>query len=85
MNHSLLKHKPKEVSSDEFNKTWDNIGYTLQALVSLLDELVENNNKVKKDDFDTPNHYAKLAFQAGENKAYEYIKSLLPETAKKPS
>lgn len=82
MNHSLLKHKPKDSTNSEFEKSWENVGYTLQALNLLLDELIENNNNVKKADFDTPNHYAKLAFQAGENKAYEYIKSLLPESAK---
>lgn len=82
MNQLLLKYKPKEVTKDDFNNSWENIGYTLQALAGALDELIENNNRVKKDDFDSPNHYAKLAFQAGENRAYEFIKSLLPETAK---
>jgi hypothetical protein len=82
MNNKLLSKKPKEVSSEEFIKSWENIGYTLQALHSLLQELVETNNKIKKDDFDSTNHYAKLAFQSGENKAYEFIMSLLPHSSK---
>lgn len=79
---ALTKHLPKDYSKDEFNKTWENIGPSLNVLYRVLQELVAENNKVKKDDFDCPNHYAKLAFQSGENKAYEYIMSLLPQTAK---
>lgn len=82
MNHSLLAKRPKDSSKEEFTKSWDNCGYTLSALALLLTELIEQNNKVTKDDFDCPNHYAKLAFQAGENKAYEYVLSLLPENSK---
>lgn len=82
MKSCLLKHKPKDVTSEEFEKTWENIGYSLVALRSLLDELIVANNEVKRADFDCPNHYAKLAFQSGENRAYEFIKSLLPETSK---
>lgn len=82
MKSCLLKHKPKDVTGEEFEKTWENIGYSLVALRSLLDELIVANNEVKRADFDCPNHYAKLAFQSGENRAYEFIKSLLPETSK---
>lgn len=84
MKACLLKHKPKDVTTEEFQKTWDNVGYSLSALRSLLDELISDNNEVKRADFDCPNHYAKLAFQSGENRAYEFIKSLLPETSKQP-
>lgn len=82
MKACLLKHKPKDVTGEEFEKTWENIGYSLVSLRSLLDELIVANNEVKRADFDCPNHYAKLAFQSGENRAYDFIKSLLPETSK---
>ena len=40
-------------------------------------------NFIKKDDFDCPNHYAKLAYNLGQIKAYEFIMSMLPDTAKR--
>jgi hypothetical protein len=40
------------------------------------------NNRVSKDDFDCPNHYAKLAYQAGYSNALEMVKDLLPASAK---
>jgi hypothetical protein len=82
MNHLLLKHRPKDTTEEEFKKSWDNVGYSLSALASLLSHLIKENEKVKRDDFDCPNHYAKLAFQAGENKAYDLILSLLPSSSK---
>lgn len=82
MKQAFLKHIPKDSTTEEFGKTWDNAGYTLTPLYKLLKELVEENNRIKKDDFDCPNHYARLAFQAGENRAYAYILSLLPDSCK---
>jgi hypothetical protein len=82
MKSCLLKYKPKDTTNEEFEKTWENIGYSLQALHKLLDELIQNNNEISRADFDCPNHYAKLAFQSGENRAYAFIKTLLPQTSK---
>jgi hypothetical protein len=39
-------------------------------------------SSVKKDDFDCPNHYAKLAYNAGQEKMIDFIVSLLPNSAK---
>lgn len=82
MNSNLLKHKPHDSSNEDFQKMWDNAGYTLSPLHKLLKEIIANNNKISKDDFSLPNHYPKLMFQAGENKAYEYVLSLLPDSSK---
>lgn len=78
MNSLLIKHKPIDATVDEFVKIWNNSSYALSALDRLLEEQEQNNKKVSKEDFDCPNHYAKLAFEAGENKAYAFIRSLLP-------
>jgi hypothetical protein len=83
LNTILLKHKPVDVDREEFAKVWSNAGYSLQALYGALHELKTQLQVVKADDFDCPNHYAKLAYQAGMVKAYENVLALLPETAKK--
>lgn len=82
MNSNLAKYIPKDSTREEFQKIWDNAGYTLTPLYLLLKEMQSNNNRILKDDFSCPNHYARLAFQAGENKAYEYIIGLLPNSVK---
>lgn len=82
MNTLLLKNKPDDISKEEFNKLWDNAGYTLRALYSTLEELKASFEIVKPDDFDCPNHYAKLAFQAGMARAYDQIMQMLPNSAK---
>lgn len=77
MNQLLLSKRPKDSDKEEFVKAFNNAQYVLEPVQAVLRELIEQNNKVNKDDFNCPNHYAKLAFQAGENKAYDYILSLL--------
>lgn len=82
MNKVLLDNRPKDSSPEEFKKAWDNSGYVLEALWKTLGAFIEQNNEVKKDDFDCPNHYAKLAYQAGLNKAWKQVMDMLPESAK---
>jgi hypothetical protein len=82
MNKLLLNNKPKDSSNEEFIKAWNNSSYTLEALYKTLLVLKEELNNIRKDDFDCPNHYAKLAFNLGQIKAYEFIISMLPDTAK---
>lgn len=77
MNQLLLSKRPKDSNKEEFVKAFNNAQYVLDPLAEVLQDLIEQNNKVNKDDFNCPNHYAKLAFQAGENKAYDLILSLL--------
>lgn len=82
MNKLLLNNKPKDSTNEEFIKVWNNSSYTLEALYNTLKTLKEEINSIKKDDFDCPNHYAKLAYNLGQIKAYEFVMSLLPDTAK---
>lgn len=82
MNKVLLDNRPQDSSPEEFKKAWDNSGYVLEALWKTLNAFIEQNNEVKKDDFDCPNHYAKLAYQAGLNKAWKQVIDMLPESAK---
>jgi hypothetical protein len=82
MNKLLLNNKPKDSTNEEFIKAWNNSGYTLETLYKTLLVLKEDINNIKKDDFDCPNHYAKLAFNLGQMKGYDFIISMLPDTAK---
>jgi hypothetical protein len=83
MNKLLLNNKPKDSTNEEFVKAWNNSSYVLEALHKSLLVLKEDINNIKKDDFDCPNHYAKLAYNLGQMKAYDFVMSLLPDTAKK--
>ena len=82
MNKILLNNKPKDISNEEFTKLWNNSTYVLETLYNTLVVLNKELITTKKDDFDCPNHYAKLAYNAGQIKAYDFIVSLLPDSAK---
>lgn len=81
MNSTLLNNRPKEMTKEDFIKSWENIGYTLTALHKTLQDSKSSLQKVKNNDFDCPNHYAKLAFQAGQIEAMEFILALLPKSS----
>ena len=82
MNLKLIKNKPSDTSTEEYKKLWENAGYTLEPLYKVLVDLKEEVNSITKDDFDCPNHYAKLAYNMGQVKAIDYIISILPKSAK---
>ena len=82
MNKTLLNNRPEGASEDEFKKAWDNNSYCLEALWKTLDAWVSENAKVKRDDFDCPNHYARLAYQAGYLEAMQRVIDLFPLSAK---
>lgn len=82
MNKSLLNNRPEDSTPEEFKKAWDNNSYCLEALWKTLDMWIAENDKVKKDDFSCPNHYAKLAYQAGYTEALSRVIDLLPLSAK---
>lgn len=82
MNKLLLKNKPVGTTDEEFIKTWNNSSYSLEALYKTLNNLKEDLGNIKKDDFDCPNHYAKLAYNLGQIKMIEFVIDLLPDSAK---
>ena len=82
MKVALSKNRPKEMSKEEFEKSWNAIGYTLSTLYTTIQELESQASTVKTDDFSIPNHYALLAFEAGKRAAYKEILDFLPITAK---
>jgi hypothetical protein len=82
MNKLLLNNKQDNTTNEEFIKTWNNSSYTLEPLYKTLLILKQEVNSIKKDDFDCPNHYAKLAYNLGQIKAFDLIISMLPDSAK---
>ena len=82
MNKLLLNNKPKDSSNEEFIKAWNNSTYVLEALYKTLQSIKDDVTSVKKDDFDCPNHYAKLAYNMGQVKTIDLIISMLPDGAK---
>ena len=82
MNKLLLNNKPKDSSNEEFTKAWNNSTYVLEALYKTLQSIKDDVTSIKKDDFDCPNHYAKLAYNMGQVKTIDLIISMLPDGAK---
>jgi hypothetical protein len=82
MNKLLLNNRDKSITEEEFIKLWNNSGVTLTALHKTLQLLNKEISSVKQDDFDCPNHYAKLAYNLGKLKMIETITNMLPDSAK---
>jgi len=83
MNKLLLNNKPKDITNEEFIKLWNNSTYVLETLYNTLLVLNKELTSTKKDDFDCPNHYAKLAFNLGQSKIIEQIVTMLPDGVKR--
>lgn len=82
MNKTLLNNRPKDSSIEEFTKVWNNSSYVFEVLYKTLNDMNTELHNIKKDDFDCPNHYAKLSFNLGQSKMIEHVLSLLPDSAK---
>lgn len=62
----LAKNKPSDIDQEEWVKHWGSQKYTLDPLVKAIEDLVKDIEEVKDDDFESPNHYAKLMYRAGQ-------------------
>jgi hypothetical protein len=83
MNKYLLKNKPSNTSNEEFEKLWNNSSVSLEALYKTLEDIKAEISSIKKDDFNCPNHYAKLAYNLGQLKMADLVISMLPDSAKR--
>ena len=81
MNSLLLKNRPKDLDEKKFKEMWENSAYTLDALFNTIKELTPNE-AIKGEDFDTPNHYAKLMWQLGQRDIIKKILDLFPASCK---
>lgn len=74
----LLKNKPSDQTDEEWVEHWARVrNYSLTPLVATINQLTAGLNDVKEDDFETPNHYAKLAFRAGQRRMAEQILEII--------
>lgn len=74
MNKRLLN---KSDDPESFKKTWAAIRPSLEHLEELLSDFVKELDSVTSNDFDCPNHYAKLAYKMGQAEAYKKVIELL--------
>tara|TARA_R110000868_G_scaffold218220_6_gene468457 strand:- start:1026 stop:1277 length:252 start_codon:yes stop_codon:yes gene_type:complete len=82
MNKLILNNKPINTTNEEFTKAWNNSSFVFEALYKTMLQIKKDIDNIKREDFDCPNHYAKLAYNAGQSKIIDTIVSMLPETAK---
>lgn len=83
MNNLLVKHKPKDTTQEKWNEHWQNQGYTLEPLAKALIDMKKELGKVRRDDFDTPNHYAKLVSELAQVEMIDRILAMLPDSVEK--
>ena len=80
----IAKHKPKDIATiEEWATYWNNQSYTLQPLANVLKEMKSGLGFIKPDDFDTPNHYAKLVAEQCQRQLIDKILDMFPETIDK--
>ena len=82
MNKLILNNKPKDTTNEDFIKTWNNSSYVFEVLYKTLLSIKKDLDNIKRDDFDCPNHYAKLAYNLGQSKMIDSIVAMLPDSAK---
>lgn len=82
MNKLILNNKPKDINNEDFIKTWNNSSYVFEVLYKTLLSIQKDLDNIKRDDFDCPNHYAKLAYNAGQSKMIDVVVAMLPDSAK---
>lgn len=86
MNTLLTKHvetesgKTHAQSVEAYERAWENAKYLLRPLAKMLEERVKVLESIKDNDFETPNHYAKLMFYMGKKEEAVFLKSLLPKS-----
>jgi hypothetical protein len=81
MKSNLAKHKPADMTPEEFNRAWDNSGYILEPLALVLKEFISTRRALNEADFASGN-VGSLAFKAGEAAMADKILDLLPSSAK---
>ena len=73
----LSRHRPNDIDQEKWVEHWNNSKYTLDPLVLAIQDLMKEIDDVKDDDFDSPNHYAKLMYRAGQLKMAQKIVDII--------
>ena len=83
MNNLLMKHRPSDTEPDKWKEHWNNQRYTLEPLAKALIDMKKELGKVRRDDFDMPNHYAKLVSELAQVEMIDRILAMLPDSIEK--
>lgn len=80
----LMTNRPvgdsgKPMEKEEWVALWERQGWVLEPLYKTIQTFIEECSETKATDFDCPNHYAKLAYEAGMREAYRKVLELLPK------
>lgn len=79
MKTTLANQRPSDLDSQaKWEAYWNSQTYTLDPLRAAIETLREGLRDVKEEDFNIANHYAQLAFKAGEDRMAKQILDLLP-------
>lgn len=84
MKITLMANRPigddgKQMEKKEWEMLWERQGYILEPLEKTILTYQAECNTVNHNDFDCPNHYARLAYEAGMREAYRRVLDLLPK------
>jgi hypothetical protein len=83
VNQLLAKNKPIEYSPEDWEKHWNGLTITFQALADTLKEMQGQIEKVDPKDFSLPNHYEKMVWAAAQSQMIDRILDLLPQNVRK--
>jgi hypothetical protein len=83
MNSLLMKNRPKDMEPEKWKELWKNSHPQLQPLADTLKAMRDKEPSVRPDDFDCPNHYAKLVAEQVRKQTIQDVLDLLPDTVEK--
>ena len=83
MDSLLARHRPKNLSQEKWEEQWEAAGATLQPFADALKDVKRGLGKVKADDFDSPNHYAKLVSELAKAQLIDQLLAMLPSSVDK--
>lgn len=79
MNYLIMEQRPTDKSKEEWANEWSRQAPTLDILRQALLKLKAGMTTVKASDYDTPNHYVKLAASLEKAQLIDDIIAMLPE------
>ena len=87
MNALLMKFRPKDgdkqMDSAKWQELWKNSHPQLQPLADVLKSWLAQPPSVRPDDFDCPNHYAKLVAEESRRQTIRDVLGLMPDSVDK--
>jgi hypothetical protein len=83
MNSLLLKNRPNDITEEKFVEMWNNSGYLLRVLAKTIMDIVPPE-RIKAEEFESPNHYAKMVWAQAQRDFAKKVLDLMPESVDTP-